>query len=122
MPEATPSPTSPGGGSPGTTRTTTCKLKLPSGLRRPLSATPSELSVRSISSSLALRSVKLKQLASVSFADWLTAATDLARHFDDASLLKAVEILWDDMETKTYITGGIGSNPSTEGFSERSCS
>jgi DUF1680 family protein len=59
--------------------------------------------------------------STVAPADWLTAATDLARHTRDASLLRTVHTLWADMERKTYVTGGIGADPATEGFSDLAC-
>lgn len=46
-----------------------------------------------------------------------SAVTDLADEYDDPSLLHAVERLWSDVTgKKMYITGGIGSDPSIEGF------
>lgn len=46
-----------------------------------------------------------------------SAMADLALELDDAGLREACERLWDDLvSTKLYITGGIGSDPSIEGF------
>lgn len=47
-----------------------------------------------------------------------SAMTDLARECHDASLLVACKRLWNHLcSTHLYITGGIGSSPSNEGFS-----
>jgi DUF1680 family protein len=47
----------------------------------------------------------------------LSAVTDLAAEYDDGELLAAARRLWDDMaDTKLYITGGLGADPSIEGF------
>ena len=46
-----------------------------------------------------------------------TAMADLALELGDAGLREACEKLWDDLvATKLYVTGGIGSDPSIEGF------
>src|SRR5256714_765313 len=43
--------------------------------------------------------------------------TDLAREFHDASLLATCKRLWSHLcSTHLYLTGGIGSSPSNEGF------
>jgi DUF1680 family protein len=45
------------------------------------------------------------------------AMADLALEFGDAGLREACERLWDDLvSSKLYVTGGIGSDPSIEGF------
>lgn len=47
----------------------------------------------------------------------LSAVTDLAAEYDDGDLLAAARRLWRDMaDTKLYITGGLGADPSIEGF------
>jgi DUF1680 family protein len=47
-----------------------------------------------------------------------SAMADLARECHDASLLTACKRLWNHLcSTYLYITGGIGSSPSNEGFS-----
>ncbi|HEX2145923.1 MAG TPA: beta-L-arabinofuranosidase domain-containing protein [Glycomyces sp.] len=46
-----------------------------------------------------------------------TAMADLALELGDDGLKEACERLWDDLvSTKLYVTGGIGSDPSIEGF------
>ncbi|MHA6297154.1 glycoside hydrolase family 127 protein [Devosia sp. CAU 1758] len=46
-----------------------------------------------------------------------TAMADLAAELDDASLKRACEVLWDDvMETKMYVTAGLGPSAHNEGF------
>jgi DUF1680 family protein len=46
-----------------------------------------------------------------------TAMADLALELGDDGLREACERLWDDLvATKLYVTGGIGSDPSIEGF------
>ena len=46
-----------------------------------------------------------------------SAMTDLAAEYDDPQLFAAVSRLWDNLsQQKMYITGGIGSDPSIEGF------
>ncbi|WP_432512145.1 glycoside hydrolase family 127 protein [Kineococcus sp. SYSU DK001] len=48
----------------------------------------------------------------------LSAVTDLAAEDGDAELLAAARRLWDSTtRTKTYVTGGVGADPSIEGFS-----
>jgi DUF1680 family protein len=47
----------------------------------------------------------------------LSAATDLARQVPDTGYIPALDALWRDLtERKMYITGGIGSSASNEGF------
>ena len=47
----------------------------------------------------------------------LSAVTDLAAEYDDTDLRSAATRLWNDLEdTKLYVTGGVGSDPSIEGF------
>ncbi len=49
----------------------------------------------------------------------LSAAADLAQENDDQSLLETCERLWDNLVTKRmYLTGGIGSTRTNEGFSQ----
>jgi len=46
-----------------------------------------------------------------------TAMADLAAELDDAALKHACEVLWHDvMETKMYITAGLGPSAHNEGF------
>ena len=46
-----------------------------------------------------------------------TAMADLAAELNDAALKHACEVLWHDvMETKMYITAGLGPSPHNEGF------
>lgn len=46
-----------------------------------------------------------------------TAMADLAREIDDAALKQACAVLWDDvMETKMYVTAGLGPSAQNEGF------
>jgi len=46
-----------------------------------------------------------------------TAMADLAAERDDAGLKHACEVLWDDvMETKMYVTAGLGPSAQNEGF------
>ncbi|MBU1303944.1 MAG: glycoside hydrolase family 127 protein, partial [Alphaproteobacteria bacterium] len=46
-----------------------------------------------------------------------TAMADLAAEIDDAALKHACEVLWDDvMETKMYVTAGLGPSAHNEGF------
>ena len=46
--------------------------------------------------------------------------TDVGRINDDKELLFASREIWKDVtEKKQYITGGVGSDPSTEGYSEK---
>ncbi|MEO9297281.1 glycoside hydrolase family 127 protein [Devosia alba] len=46
-----------------------------------------------------------------------TAMADLAAELDDAGLKHACEVLWDDvMETKMYVTAGLGPSAHNEGF------
>ncbi|WP_193334453.1 glycoside hydrolase family 127 protein [Devosia beringensis] len=46
-----------------------------------------------------------------------TAMADLAAELDDAGLKHACEVLWDDvMETKMYVTAGLGPSAQNEGF------
>jgi DUF1680 family protein len=46
-----------------------------------------------------------------------TAMADLAAELGDAELKRACETLWDDvMETKMYVTGGLGPSAHNEGF------
>ena len=46
-----------------------------------------------------------------------TAMADLAKELDDAGLKRACEVLWDDvMETKMYVTAGLGPSAHNEGF------
>lgn len=46
-----------------------------------------------------------------------TGMADVAAHFDDNGLLEAVKRLyWNIVQKKMYLTGGIGSNPSSESF------
>jgi len=53
----------------------------------------------------------------VRFAYLETAAAMLARETGDASLIPALEQVWDHMVTRRmYVTGGIGSLPGSEGF------
>jgi len=48
----------------------------------------------------------------------VSAMTDLAVETGDVQLLQACERLWDSVTaTKMYVTGGLGSDPSIEGFS-----
>ncbi|GAA2124325.1 glycoside hydrolase family 127 protein [Glycomyces algeriensis] len=48
-----------------------------------------------------------------------SAMADLALELGDQGLREACERLWDDLvATKLYITGGIGADPSIEGFGE----
>lgn len=47
-----------------------------------------------------------------------SAMIDLAREFQDASLLAACKRLWQHLSSRRmYLTGGIGSSPQNEGFS-----
>ena len=47
----------------------------------------------------------------------LSGVTDIAAEYDDPDLLAAAERLWRDLvATKLYLTGGLGSDPSIEGF------
>lgn len=47
----------------------------------------------------------------------MSAMTDLAAEYDDRELTAAVVRLWDDLtEKKLYLTGGVGSDPTIEGF------
>ena len=47
------------------------------------------------------------------------AMTDLAAEDGDAELLRAAERLWDStVGTKMYLTGGLGADPSIEGFGD----
>lgn len=47
----------------------------------------------------------------------MSAVTDLAAEYDDQNLREAAVRLWDNLTSKKlYITGGIGSDPSIEGF------
>ncbi|WP_247045445.1 glycoside hydrolase family 127 protein [Arthrobacter rhizosphaerae] len=46
-----------------------------------------------------------------------SALTDLAAEYGDTELAKACDVLWENLTNKKlYITGGIGSNHSIEGF------
>lgn len=46
-----------------------------------------------------------------------TAMADLAAELNDAALKRACEVLWDDvMETKMYVTAGLGPSAHNEGF------
>nr|WP_314262108.1 beta-L-arabinofuranosidase domain-containing protein [uncultured Devosia sp.] len=46
-----------------------------------------------------------------------TAMADLAAEIDDPDLKRACEVLWDDvMETKMYVTAGLGPSAHNEGF------
>ncbi|HEV7344896.1 MAG TPA: beta-L-arabinofuranosidase domain-containing protein [Devosia sp.] len=46
-----------------------------------------------------------------------TAMADLAAELDDPGLKRACEVLWNDvMETKMYVTGGLGPSAHNEGF------
>jgi len=46
-----------------------------------------------------------------------TAMADLAAEIGDADLKRACEVLWDDvMETKMYVTAGLGPSAQNEGF------
>lgn len=46
-----------------------------------------------------------------------TAMADLAAELGDAALKRACEVLWDDvMETKMYVTAGLGPSAHNEGF------
>jgi DUF1680 family protein len=46
-----------------------------------------------------------------------TAMADLAAEIDDPALKRACEVLWDDvMETKMYVTAGLGPSAHNEGF------
>lgn len=46
-----------------------------------------------------------------------TAMADLAAELNDPALKKACEVLWDDvMETKMYVTAGLGPSAQNEGF------
>lgn len=46
-----------------------------------------------------------------------TAMADLAAELEDESLKRACEVLWDDvMETKMYVTAGLGPSAHNEGF------
>lgn len=46
-----------------------------------------------------------------------TAMADLAAELGDAELKRACEVLWDDvMETKMYVTAGLGPSAHNEGF------
>ena len=46
-----------------------------------------------------------------------TAMADLAAEINDPALKRACEILWDDvMETKMYVTAGLGPSAQNEGF------
>lgn len=46
-----------------------------------------------------------------------TAMADLAAELDDAALKRACQVLWDDvMETKMYVTAGLGPSAHNEGF------
>lgn len=46
-----------------------------------------------------------------------TAMADLAAELDDEGLKRACEVLWDDvMETKMYVTAGLGPSAHNEGF------
>lgn len=46
-----------------------------------------------------------------------SAVTDLAAEYDDEELRAAVRRLWHDLTTrKLYVTGGVGADPSIEGF------
>lgn len=46
-----------------------------------------------------------------------TAMADLAAELGDAGLKRACEVLWDDvMETKMYVTAGLGPSAQNEGF------
>ncbi len=48
-----------------------------------------------------------------------SAMADIAALYNDASYITAMQRIWEDMVfTKTYITGGIGSTGSGEGFEE----
>lgn len=47
----------------------------------------------------------------------MSGVTDIAAEYRDPDLFAAAERLWNDLvRTKLYITGGIGSDPSIEGF------
>lgn len=47
----------------------------------------------------------------------LSGVTDVAAEYDDPELLAAAIRLWQDLvATKLYLTGGVGSDPSIEGF------